>query len=163
MNYHEKYLKYKTKYSNLKKLIGGEITYEFEEFDNSAINDTLSTYSNNWFIIKCGDHDAIPTICKYIKKETHSDERPPGMDPDIMWFGSSSTTYSFQDVHGENITHTKNVGDYRDSGTLASCKKYIIKNVKNDTILNDDMIKTIITKLNDKYSNESASTRLVAF
>ena len=141
MNYFQKYQKYKLKYINLKKLIGGEL-YEFEKITPAQIRDN----KDKWLIIRSIVNDNI-SICKFLNLTEEIPENQDDVDAfDVVY----RLNYEFEDVNGKKITHTMTNG-YSDAGGSFSFNKiFVIKNLSLDT--NPiDKVDEIVAELNKKY------------
>lgn len=142
MDYFQKYTKYKEKYLNLKKLIGGE-KYDIELIKTYQIKEN----ENKWFIIRSEDNKTN-TICKLIKFEEKVSESEDFINSSYL------QTYTFEDINGNIVKHSKSQG-YRDGGgSLNFCKVYIVKNLSSSIERDKIKVNDIISQLNTKYPVE---------
>jgi hypothetical protein len=145
MNYLQKYKKYKEKYLNLKKLIGGN-PYIFEEIKKGQIYEN----KDKWLIIHSTLDEKSILICRFIRITDEGDF----FDFDDI----SSSSYFFADISGTEIEYTVTRGFRNAGGSLTFNNFYIIKNLNSDIELD----KTIEDKIKSEFESflKEKSSRL---
>jgi len=135
MDYSKKYEKYKNKYLNLKKLIGGE-KYSIVPIEPDKLNEL----KDKWLVIREKYTDGIH-ICKFLKSVYKN------LTPEIEEFGhgSEKTTYTFEDIKCKTFILEKTRGMSDAGGSINETVIFLIENLNSerDKINSEEIIKEL--------------------